>query len=715
MKPEADRAESRPLPPKTFFRAYGERKVRAACARTTISTTAEMAARLAKKRKVATEPEGPVITDSRFAKFQSDPRFRLPSKKHHVKLDKRFGGILKDEDFSRRAKVDRYGRPVDADGERKRLKRRYDFEEDEGGDLAADDDTEVQKELLRIEKHDPLRDGRDSPSSSEESSSDDETEVEEEIITLPEASGDEIPKGEVTSRVAVVNLDWDNIRAEDLMAVFSSFLPAAGRLIKVSVYPSDFGKERMEREEMEGPPKDIFKDTSNDYSDSETGSEDEDEEERIKKHIIKPDSGEDFDSAKLRQYQLDRLRYYFAILEFSSASAAKAVYDAADGAEYLSTANFFDLRFVPDGTEFVNDVARDECTRVPEGYKPNEFTTAALQHSKVKLTWDAEDVTRKEVQARAFRGSRKDIDENDLKAYLGTDSSEGEESEEDQATAKKEQDRLKMRALLGLGDQPTRKPGKQDADKPVGDIQITFSSGLSGSKEKKASVFENSYEDANETTLEKYVRRERERKQQRKAKMKGVVAPEAEAEVAEDAGFEDPFFAEPSNDKISASKLRKEERLKKRAEREAEEKAAAAKRAELELLMVDDKETEMRHFDMNEIEKAEKKARKKGKRHGKDKGSGGDQPMIDDFDVDTQDPRFARLYESHEFAIDPTNPKYKGTKGMKKLLDEGRNRRKNMSADDSAENNAKRNERLLEAIGDETDIKKLVEKVRKRK
>ena len=131
--------------------------------------------------------------------------------------------------------------------------------------------------------------------------------------------------------------------------------------------------------------------------------------------------------------------------------------------------------------------------------------------------------------------------------------------------------------------------------------------------------------------------------------------------------------------------------------------------------MVDDKETEMRHFDMNEIEKAEKKARKKGKRHGKDKGSGGDQPMIDDFDVDTQDPRFARLYESHEFAIDPTNPKYKGTKGMKKLLDEGRNRRKNMSADDSAENNAKRNERLLEAIGNETDIKKLVEKVRKRK
>lgn len=672
-----------------------------------------------KKRKVAREVEGPVITDARFAKFQSDPRFRLPSKKHHVKLDKRFAGILKDEDFSRRAKVDRYGRPVDTDGEKKRLKRRYDFEEDESEGLAADDDEEVQKELLRVDKYDPLRDGRDSLSSSEESSSE-ESEVEEEIITLPEAQGGEIPKGEVTSRIAVVNLDWDNMRAADLMAVFTSFLPAAGRLSKVSVYPSDFGKERMEREEMEGPPKDIFSGAADDYSDSETGLDDQDEEEKIKKQIIKPDSGEEFNSAKLRQYQLERLRYYFAILEFSSLNAAKVVYDAADGAEYLSTANFFDLRFVPDGTEFTNDVARDECSRVPDDYRPNEFITAALQHSKVKLTWDAEDVTRKEVQARAFRGSRKDIDENDLKAYLGTDSSEDDDEDEeaDQATTKKEQERQKMRALLGLGEEPTQKARKEDKAKPVGDLQITFSSGLSGGNDKKSSVFENSYEDANETTLEKYVRKERERKQQRKSKMKGTVAPEAEAEVAEDAGFEDSFFAEPKNDKVSTSKLRKEERLKKRAEREAEGQAAAAQRAELELLMVDDKETEMRHFDMDEIEKAEKKARKKDKKHRKDKGDGRVQLMADNFDVDTQDPRFAKLYESHEFAIDPTDPKFKDTKGMKKLLEEGRNRRKNKSTDDSVTYTANDKQRQQKAVAEDNgdlDIKRLVEKVKKRK
>jgi hypothetical protein len=670
-----------------------------------------MAEPSAKKRKLASEPDGPVITDSRFTKFHSDPRYRLPGKKHHVKLDERFSRVLKDDEFSRRAKVDRYGRPVDTGGEKKRLKKRFEFEEDE--DLAPDDDADVQKELQRVKKHDPLRDGRESASSSEESSSDEDSGAEEETIVLPEAQGGDIPKGEVTSRIAVVNLDWDNIRATDLMAVFSSFLPSTGRLTKVSVYPSDFGKERMEREEMEGPPKDIFTGKAEDYSDSESeADEDVADDEKIKDQIVKPDEGDEFDSAKLRQYQLERLRYYFAILDFSSLTAAKAVYDSADGAEYLSTANFFDLRFVPDSADFTSDIARDECTRVPEGYKPNEFITDALQHSKVKLTWDADDVTRKEVQARAFRGSRKDIDENDLKAYLGTDSSEEEKDNGDQATSTKEQERRKMRTLLGLGAEPAPKSKKEDKERPIGDLQITFSSGLSGSKDKKTSVFENEPE-PNETTLEKYVRKERERKQLRKAKFKGTVAPDAQPEVEEDAGFDDPFFAEPSHDKASASKLRKEERLKRRAEREAEEKASAAKRAELELLMVDDKETEMRHFDINEIEKAERRAKKKGKKGKKSKEGGMEPVVVDNFDVDSQDPRFARMFENHELAIDPTHPRFKGTAGMKKLLDEGRKKRKHKGGDRDVEDasDVKHTASKFLTLGNcDTDVQKLVEK-----
>ena len=686
----------------------------------------------------------PAITDTRFANIQSDPRFQLPSKRHtHVKVDKRFSRILKDEDFTRKAKVDRYGRPVEADSERQRLKRRFEIESDED-DAADDDDDDVQRELQRIDQaRDPLREGALSGSSSEESSSEEEDEdvVVDEGGLAAQLDGDtEVPMGEASSRLAVVNLDWDNIRAEDLMAVFSSFLPAGDRLLKVAIYPSEFGKERMEREEMEGPPEEIFASKEGDIEDSESESHGQDDEDDIKKSILKPDEGEEFDSAKLRQYQLERLRYFYAVLTFSSSFAAKAIYDAVDGTEYLDTANFFDLRFIPDKTDFSSDKPREECDKIPDRYRPNEFVTDALQHSKVKLTWDAEDVSRKEAQARAFRGGREEIDENDLKAYLGTDSSD-EEPEAPAATvsvesgtvvSKKEKERQKMRALLGLSAEPVKVPKKEQG--PVGDIQVTFSSGLSGAGNEKASVFENEPE-MEETTVEKYVRKERERKQKRKEKLKhaGESTPartdgrnaaaahndgQEPVEQAHDLGFDDPFFAAPENDKASASKMRKEQRLKKRTEREAEEAANAAQRAELELLMVDDKDTEVRHFNMNDIEKAEKRAKKKGKRKKNDRSLAGDETVKDDFIVDTQDPRFAsRLFENHEFAIDPTNPRYKGTAGMKALLEEGRKRRAKENLEPNQKNQTRQDTLPKPTMrpGVEDDVRKLVEKVKKKK
>jgi len=196
-------------------------------------------------------------------------------------------------------------------------------------------------------------------------------------------------------------------------------------------------------------------------------------------------------------------------------------------------------------------------------------------------------------------------------------------------------------------------------------------------------VFKNEPE-KEETTREQYVRRERERKERRKARLKtvrnGEALPEDGPGVAnraakEDLGFDDPFFAAPQNDTASANAQRKEEKRKKREERAADEAASAAQRAELELLMVDDKSMGIKHFDMNEIEKTEKRMRKAGKWHKKRRN---DEAEIkpDDFKMDVHDPRFQRLWDSHEFAIDPTNPRFRGTQGMKALLEEGRKRRR---------------------------------------
>lgn len=166
---------------------------------------------------------------------------------------------------------------------------------------------------------------------------------------------DGVPRGKDTSRLAVVNLDWDHIRAKDLYKVFSSIVsPLAtsssaisqsasvngkgrrreaaamqitrGRCVRVRVYPSDYGRERMSKEDIEGPPKEIFKGDGAQASGSagpgadsaeprkskskkkgkakRRADDDEDEDDQL----FQVDEGGEFDEEQLRKYQLERLR-----------------------------------------------------------------------------------------------------------------------------------------------------------------------------------------------------------------------------------------------------------------------------------------------------------------------------------------------------------------------------------------------------------------------
>ncbi|KAF4470136.1 pre-rrna-processing esf1 [Fusarium albosuccineum] len=661
----------------------------------------------------------PRIADARFADFETDPRFRLPSKKQtKTTIDKRFAHMLKDEEFTATAKVDRYGRKVKSDTKKKALQRLYREEdeeeeeedaEEEEEDVEVDDDEVVQRELRKAhEKYDPARGGGFSSSESESDSEDDESESdEEEGGAQVDTEGDmqrfqdeqnEVEAGDVTNRIAIVNLDWDHVRSTDLMALFSSFLPeSGGRVEKISVYPSEFGKERMQQEEVEGPPKELFKDSKNDDSDEDSeASSDEDSEDgddRIKKDLLKEGDDQDFDSDALRSYQLDRLRYYYAVMICSSPAVAQKLYEAVDGREYQSSSNFLDLRFVPDDVTF-DDEPRDECDKVPESYKPIEFVTNALQSSKVKLTWDMhpEEASRKESINRAFSGSRAEIEENDLRAYLASDSededddveeveaAEEDKGEDEPKLSKKELARRKMRAALGLADEPVKSSKKA----PVGDMEITFTPALTESAPKKAAE--------EETTIEKYKRKEKERKEKKRqkarAKREGLDSDDEAAEVVEapageteDLGFDDPFFTAEDPAPTSKTSIRKEERLKKRQAREAAEAETKAQKAQLEKVMAEDENENqvehLDHFDMNEIIRAEKQKRKKGKAKKRAEAKETRGGLQEDFKMDVGDDRFKAVFDSHEYAIDPSNPKFKATEGMKKLLEEGRKKRRN--------------------------------------
>lgn len=711
-----------------------------------------------KSTKGGTTPAS-LIKDPRFASFETDPRYQLPSKKNlKTKLDKRFAKVLEDDEFVATAKVDRYGRKIKTDTKKKALQRLYEDEEDEDveEDAEVEKDDIVRRELEKADKHyDPAREGGfsssedDSDSDSESDSGEPEVEDDEEEsrpgIRLRKEK-QEVAAGEVSNRFAVVNIDWDHIKSVDLMALFSSFVPTGGRIEKVSVYPSEFGKSRMEREEMEGPPKEIFKksedsddgdedesEESGDESDSDNENDsDEDSDEEIKRELLQDGNDQDFDSDALRTYQLDRLRYYYAVVVCSDKNTAYKIYEATDGSEYLSSSNFLDLRFIPDEVTF-DDEPRDECQSVPRDYKPVDFVTDALQHSKVKLTWDMhpEDHSRTESIKKAFSGSRAEIAENDLRAYLASDSSDdgddfGDEEIEEEAAAeeeaplsKKELARRKMRAALGLPEEETKSTKAKPA---VGEMQITFTPALSGKAEEK--------EEEEETTIEKYKRKERERKEAKRVKMLAkregrdpneiMEKSDNEEAPAEDLGFDDPFFTSEPAEKSKASR-KKEDRKKKRAEREKEETENAARKAELELLMADEQGegVGLNHFDMREVERLEKlKGKKKGKK-GKKGGVEDQGGLQEKFDMDVSDPRFKAVFESHEFAIDPSNPKFKATEGMKKLLEEGRKKRKAGHGDVPAKEeeehrSSKKAKKPVDAEAEEKELGSLVESIKRK-
>lgn len=245
-------------------------------------------------------------------------------------------------------------------------------------------------------------------------------------------------------------------------------------------------------------------------------------------------------------------------------------------------------------------------------------------------------------------------------------------------------------------------------------MKVTFTSGLDekgDDDDNDAKVLEN---DVQETTIEKYVRKERERKKARKEKLKSMheggeheppaatttktitnkntkknrtkleTEEDSNDKAAIDLGFDDPFFEEPIKSNSSA---RKAEKQKRREEKSRETAEAASKRAELELLMADDdgilgqSGQKLSHFNMKAVVKAEKLRNKKSKSKKRKKGMDGLEAddVQDDFKIDVKDPRFSAVFERHDFAIDPTNPRFVKTEATKKLMEERRKRSATMT------------------------------------
>lgn len=636
---------------------------------------------MGKPSKKSGKPE----VDPRFASALYDPRFIVPSlKKNKVKVDERFSKEelkkLNVTATGRKVKVDRYGRKVKKGAnddyekyfEEEKKENPHSSSKEESGseaDSESGSDSEEEKEIPKAErkklvkqekssKSDPGSELENAETESEsesnsetgtefidrargeglqsESSSESESDESEESESEIEAEEEKPEEGDPSATFAVVNLDWDNVRAVDLMATFASFVPKGGSIKSVKIYPSEFGKEQMQKEEIEGPPKELFKSKKKKVeldsdSDEELDLNNKEDLERAARKLYEEDDGEeDYDSKALRRYQLQRLRYYYAVVECDSIATSKNIYDNCDGSEYESTANIFDLRYVPGGMEFDESDVKDVCTKIPSSYRPDStFVTDALQHSKVKLTWDETPKERLTLSTRLF--SQKEIDDMDFKAYLASDSddSEGEQNEQ-----------LKDKYKNLLGGKFSFDKGDEEDEGDV-DMEITFNPGLDENKpapEPKA--------EEEESTIAAYKRKEKERRARRLEKFKSQQLVEEQ---------------QKSEEKGKSKKTKKNK--KQHRDNDGDEKS----KAELELLLLDENNDNDKpdHFSMRDIVKAEKR---KGKKKGKKNYS--DDLVQDNFTADLNDPRFKDVFENHEYAIDPTSSEFKKTETMKEILQE---------------------------------------------
>ncbi|XP_014662001.1 PREDICTED: ESF1 homolog isoform X2 [Priapulus caudatus] len=543
-----------------------------------------------------------------------------------------------------------------------------DSEDDDDDDDDDNDGINDEKELFDPARGVGVSDSSESSDTTEDDDDDDSVVSSEDDAGWGELGADAPEAMEITARLAVCNMDWDNIKAADIYVMLSSFAPAGGILHSVTIYPSDYGMKRLQEEELKGPAELVTHSSDSENEEAEAGDKSEDSE-RVRE--------------KLRTYQLNRLKYYYAVAEFDSAQTANKVYEESDGMEYESSSTRLDLRFIPEDMVF-EQTPLTVCNAAPDisSYKPPLFVTTALNQSKVHLSWDETNKDRLAITSKDYK--KEDVLNMDMKAYLASSSeddegayegieqpddedsvdqkSDGDDDEDDEDAAIN-----KYRALLkGIDD---------DKDEKEMEMQITWEPGLQESTQQILQKKEK--EKLNLTPWEQFLEKKKSKKMER-LKNKESSKQQADSDEASSdddipAGIDlnNPYFQEELQKAPGKQgKAKKDKKFTKKKTGETVEDKH--EQDELELLMMDDKDDGKHHFNLKAIikeEKGKKKKQKKWKKKSEEK------KVEDDFKLNVSDPRFEAVFKSHHYNIDPSDPSFKKTNAMESLIKEKQRRR----------------------------------------
>lgn len=464
----------------------------------------------------------------------------------------------------------------------------------------------------------------------------------------------------------------------------------------------------MKEEEITGPTELIKEDNQSDSDHSNIVAKEENAEEAEYHH------------EKLRQYQLNRLKYFYAVIECDSIPTADKIYAECDGLEYESTANKLDFRFIPDDVAFDNDEPRDVCEELPDlsKYKPRIFTTKALQQGKVELTWDENDMERQEIQEKLQNGELKDVPENLLKKYVACSSSEDEADrrENDKKFDQEEIKPAKKGASIGKYKALLKEINEKENEQKQQKIEREFTWGIgveSDLTSKKTSKVSQELTPFDQMMAKKKEKR-KARKDEIKQRKKGNDTESSDTDDNEDLpdgiDLNDPYFAEEFNkDEFELiSNKKKKKKQKKGHTKDDDEKKQ--KDEELGLLLADGDDDGKSHFSLKKIQETENESKSKKKRKFKKKKRDTiqqNEKQEDDFSLKVDDERFGAIFSKPEYNIDPTNPQFKKTKNMDRLIYE-KLKRKPM------EGELERSETTTKKTKIDTEVNMLLKSIKKK-
>jgi hypothetical protein len=238
----------------------------------------------------------------------------------------------------------------------------------------------------------------------------------------------------------------------------------------------------------------------------------------------------------------------------------------------------------------------------------------------------------------------------DFRAYIASSSSEDESQGENEGKTKnskiKDASRQKLRTLLLSGNDDAIPEGWDEGEGGDINMEITFTPGLSEKKDKE------------ETTLDNYQKKIREKRKKRKEERKEVGQTKEgrkgdKSKVDGDEFFESGSTGDEEGEEEVKRDISNRQGKKGRSQTPPREETTAEELALIASSQNADEEP--KHFDMKAVLRAEKHKRKKGK---KSKKITPENELQEDFTIDVHDDRFKILHEDHQYAIDPTNPQY---------------------------------------------------------